>query len=284
MEYTAALQVFLPEKTLIGPSRYDRAFFQSKLAKLPTRIEPEKDLVPTPLGSALLHLMKTLDGFTGKTAIIIVTDGLSNIGPPPFESAMEVWGTYPNTCFHIISLADMDEGRRIVRDVASVNNCALADGRVLLDDDAAMQDFVDRIFTTEVAEEPPREVAALAAAVPAAVPAPAPPTFKIVYFDFGMYNIKPEEFAFLKENIDLLKANPDLKVQVAGNTDWVGTDEYNQGLSERRAKAVYDYLVKEGVAPERMTAVGYGETRPAVSNLTAEGRKLNRRVEIAIAR
>ena len=69
---------------------------------------------------------------------------------------------------------------------------------------------------------------------------------------------------------------------VEGHTDNVGSPEYNQGLSERRAYSVRDYLVEQGVAPSRVTAIGFGETQPKGSNDTPEGRQINRRVEIHI--
>ena len=70
------------------------------------------------------------------------------------------------------------------------------------------------------------------------------------------------------------------KVEVAGHTDAVGDGSYNQALSEKRAQAVKDYLVRSGVAAERVTVVGYGESQPRATNDTIEGRRLNRRVEI----
>jgi OOP family OmpA-OmpF porin len=71
-------------------------------------------------------------------------------------------------------------------------------------------------------------------------------------------------------------------VEVAGHTDSVGTDQYNQGLSERRANSVRDYLVEQGVRASRLTAVGYGENRPVATNDTADGRQENRRVELVV--
>ena len=75
---------------------------------------------------------------------------------------------------------------------------------------------------------------------------------------------------------------PDETVSVEGHTDNVGSPEYNQGLSERRAYSVRDYLASQGVTPSRISAIGYGEARPKSSNDTPEGRQLNRRVEIHI--
>ena len=70
------------------------------------------------------------------------------------------------------------------------------------------------------------------------------------------------------------------KVEIAGHTDGLGPEDFNQGLSEQRAESVKAYLAARGVAPERISVVGYGESRPRGSNDTVEGRRLNRRVEI----
>lgn len=75
----------------------------------------------------------------------------------------------------------------------------------------------------------------------------------------------------------------DTRVQIAGHTDDTGSEAYNQQLSERRARAVADYLTGRGVASTRISTVGYGETRPVVSNTTADGRQQNRRVEIILS-
>lgn len=80
-----------------------------------------------------------------------------------------------------------------------------------------------------------------------------------------------------------LRDNPDTKAVIAGHTDWTGTDEYNQWLSERRADSVYQRLVNDyEIAPERLEAVGYGESQPMADNKTADGRRLNRRVDMVI--
>lgn len=74
----------------------------------------------------------------------------------------------------------------------------------------------------------------------------------------------------------------DTRVQVAGHTDSTGSASYNQQLSERRAQAVANYLISRGVAPARLTTIGYGETQPVASNDTPDGRRQNRRVEIVL--
>jgi OOP family OmpA-OmpF porin len=85
----------------------------------------------------------------------------------------------------------------------------------------------------------------------------------------------------LDEAVDTLKRNPEIKVEVDGHTDSKGTDAYNQKLSERRAKGVYDYLIAHGVSDSQITgSKGFGESQPIATNDTAEGRQQNRRVEL----
>ncbi len=103
---------------------------------------------------------------------------------------------------------------------------------------------------------------------------------KDVNFDTDKTDIKPRFFAELNKVADILRKNPDMKVEVQGHTDNVFTPEHNQTLSENRAAAIKDYLVKEGIASERMIEMGFGETKPVATNDTAEGRAQNRRVEL----
>jgi outer membrane protein OmpA-like peptidoglycan-associated protein len=103
-----------------------------------------------------------------------------------------------------------------------------------------------------------------------------------INFDFDKSDIKPEFEGVLDAGVEALNENPDTTVQVAGYTDSVGTDEYNQGLSERRANAVRDYFVSKGIDASRLTAVGFGETNPVADNGTADGRAQNRRVELNV--
>ncbi len=80
----------------------------------------------------------------------------------------------------------------------------------------------------------------------------------------------------------LLQENPNIRIRFSGHTDNVGSDKYNQRLSERRAKAVYEWLRKAGVHPIQMEYIGYGKSRPVASNTTEEGRAMNRRIEMEV--
>jgi OOP family OmpA-OmpF porin len=116
-------------------------------------------------------------------------------------------------------------------------------------------------------------------------PAPIAETITITtdgLFDFDKYDIKPELGAKLDEVAARLEGREYNSVAVVGHTCSIGTEQYNQGLSERRANAAADYLASKGVDRAKMTVSGEGELNPAYSNDTAEGRKKNRRVEVSV--
>jgi OOP family OmpA-OmpF porin len=101
-----------------------------------------------------------------------------------------------------------------------------------------------------------------------------------VFFEFDEAILK----SISEETLDRVAQSmldwPEVRVEVAGHTDWDGPDEYNENLSLRRAQSVKDYLVSKGVAEGRLKVSGYGESRPVADNSTKEGRAKNRRVEL----
>lgn len=105
---------------------------------------------------------------------------------------------------------------------------------------------------------------------------------KGVNFDFDKSSLRPESYAVLDKAAVALKKQGNTKVKVAGHTDSRGDDKYNLALSQRRAETVRAYLIKKGVAANRLTAKGYGESRPVADNATKEGRFKNRRVELVM--
>ncbi len=104
-----------------------------------------------------------------------------------------------------------------------------------------------------------------------------------VLFDSGKYTLKPGTREKLAKIGGILLAHPGLKLEVEGHTDSVGSDEYNQKLSEQRANSVRDYLVSEGLAGDSITAAGLGKTSPVADNSTPSGRQQNRRVELVVS-
>jgi outer membrane protein OmpA-like peptidoglycan-associated protein len=104
-----------------------------------------------------------------------------------------------------------------------------------------------------------------------------------VLFDTGKYTLKPDTKISLAKVAGILQAYPGLKLQVEGYTDSVGSDDYNQKLSENRADAVRDFLITQGVQTDNITATGYGKAKPVADNSTAQGRAQNRRVNLVVS-
>ena len=103
-----------------------------------------------------------------------------------------------------------------------------------------------------------------------------------VLFDTGSATLKAGAREKLAKISGILLAHPGLTMQIEGHTDSVGSDDFNQQLSERRADGVRDFLAEQGVAVSTITARGFGKAQPVASNDTPEGRQRNRRVELVV--
>ena len=134
-------------------------------------------------------------------------------------------------------------------------------------------------------EEAPAPVAEPVAAAPAEQPAPAPAPETITLsgdalFDFDKSTLRPDAVAALDTTVQKYKGSKLNSMTIVGHTDSKGSDAYNQSLSERRADSVRDYLISQGLEGSKISTSGRGESEPAASNDTADGRQQNRRVAI----
>ena len=107
-------------------------------------------------------------------------------------------------------------------------------------------------------------------------------TLDNVHFDFGKATLRPDSYKELEELISYLKYKESIRIEIAGHTDNVGKDDDNLRLSQQRAEAIRNYLLKKGISPARVVAKGYGATQPVADNETEEGRQQNRRTEVRI--
>lgn len=109
-----------------------------------------------------------------------------------------------------------------------------------------------------------------------------------IYYDFNKYNIRSDAALELDKLVELLVDNPEIKIELSSHTDSVDTDEYNMWLSQKRAESAVEYIVRHGIAPDRLVAKGYGESKPIARNTNPdgtdnpEGRQRNRRTEFKI--
>jgi outer membrane protein OmpA-like peptidoglycan-associated protein len=140
---------------------------------------------------------------------------------------------------------------------------------------------------------PPPPIVVKAPPPPPPAPAPPPPPPVVVprvvdrltlhvNFAFNKATFAKADDADVEKALEFLKKYPASKFSLEGHTDNVGGDAYNQALSEKRAEAVKERLVKRGIDPARISTAGFGETRPIADNKTAKGRAENRRVEVLI--
>jgi len=272
--YTGTIQVFAPDKELIGPERYDTNSFKQAIETLPERGRIFGNR--TPLGDAIWRLDEELAWHSGKTAVLILSDGEKNMGKDVWEATETMHSKYPNTSFYTISLADSEEGRLALKEISRSGSGLYVEGSALHSDEMALDSFIKEVFYLVELEEVEEVVAMEAASSVEFV------TLGTVHFGFDSDDFKPETRAALDQKVKLLRKRPELTVVIKGYTDSMGPEEYNRELSERRAMAVYEYFRAKGIAPERMEIVGYGELEPVADNSTPEGRALNRRVEIPL--
>ncbi len=105
---------------------------------------------------------------------------------------------------------------------------------------------------------------------------------KNIFFDIDRYELKEKSFTELEKIVSFLTQNPQISMEIGGHTDNTGNAAYNQQLSEKRAKSVYAYIISKGINPKRLTAKGFGSSKPVDTNITDAGRQLNRRIEFTI--
>lgn len=256
-------------KTLQEVQPYDRKAFRDAIDQLPDEGKGNNLLQP-----ALIRLDKILSGLTGKTIVFLFTDGTytkTSESRKPVDLARALAQKY-DVSFQVISSAEGDTQRELVKRVASIN----AASRVIpIQVFLAHPEFLSgALFTTKVSSyakfEPKTEVLG----------------FKTqdIQFDLNSDAIRPEYKETLDRLGEYLRNAPGAQVILQGFSDSSGPEEVNLALSRNRAFIVSDYLVeKAGVARDRIVIFWYGQLNPAADNATMEGRQRNRRVEIAVA-
>jgi OmpA-OmpF porin, OOP family len=237
-------------------------------------------------GTSAMHTALTasgqeeLNGASGNTAVIIISDGqpeFSLESPITLKTAQALKDQLgPGLCYYPVLVGDDEKGAALMDDIVRIGECGFASNADVLMTDAGMASFVEDIFLTKKPADPV---------------APAPAEIKGLndqgvwvvedtHFDFDESVIKPAAFEYLDHIAEIMQAYPDMHVNVQGHTDSIGSKSYNDALSIRRAQAVKTYLMNKGVQESRLSVEGFGFSRPVASNDTAEGRALNRRVEL----
>jgi len=263
--YQGALYMFAPFEAVMSPAPYMRAAINTGIERIPDSQPVAVRL--TTMARGFEDLRPVVGGMSGKTAVIVFSDGADNGGRDPIAAARELQGGRADVCLHVVSFADSEHGRDVNRQLSQIGQgCRLVEGRELLADGAKLEQFVRDVFCGAPPAKPKRKI-----------------VLRGVNFDFDKATLRADGKPVLDEAVRTLKDERDIKVSVEGHTDAVGSDAYNQRLSERRAGAVADYLAGGGIARARMATVGFGESKPVASNETEDGRAQNRRVEFRVS-
>ena len=280
-------------KVLYGLTSYRRAELAAGLDSL----KCAGGVSPMSEGIKTSHT-NLLQGNLGQTALIIVSDYKEIYEGGVIENLKKLKDAMGDKlCIYPILVGQDKGGKKFMEDIAKLGGCGFAVNADDISSPNAMADYVKKVFLAPAEAKAAPVVAAPVAeldsdgdGVPdsrdkcpntpkgAKVDANGCWVLKGVYFDSDKAVIKDTKV--LDEATVILKANPKLNGEVRGYTDSTASAEYNQKLSEARAKAVRDYFIKQGIAPERIRAKGFGETNPVASNDTMEGRAQNRRVEL----
>ena len=210
--YKAGVSTFGPYKTIQAPAEYKNGAIGSAAE---TIRPPFNEF--TPMGDGLASIDPVVGGLSGKTALILYTDGVSNKGTEPVAQAKALYDKYdPNLCIHVVSYADRAEGEDIVNAIRSLNSCSVAvDGKSL-----ASQEALDKFARAVLYEERVPVVAPK----PEPAPKPAPVVAKEVItfnllFDFDKAEIKDEMIPSLEQAKLILEADPGASFVLSGHTD-----------------------------------------------------------------
>jgi OOP family OmpA-OmpF porin len=262
----------------------------------------------TPLEDGIEGAMKDLKDAKGKTAVIIVSDGIV-IDEAPLRAAEALKKQLgDNGCFYTVQIGDDPRGKVLLEQIAKIGVCGFYTNADNIYSSKDMAGYVEKVL---LAKAPPKP------APPPPAPAPAPkvtpsPTLKdsdgdgvpddkdacpntpkgaivdargcwvigMIHFNYDKAEIRAADKGTLDEVARVMSMNPGLNMEIDGYTDSKGSEAYNQKLSERRAKAVMMYLVGKGIAKDRFVVKGFSFNKPIASNDTEEGRAKNRRVEM----
>ena len=257
--YTGSVHTFANDKTVVAPQTYNRAVFQKGFNSLKDTYEVFNRL--TPMGDGINHWSNALySSMPSPAAVIIVSDGENNRGADPLAAAQAAMAANPGLVFHVISLADSPAGQAVLDSITALRPGASVSvmAENMLDHDEVVDKFVIDVFCGQGGNI----------------------VLRSIQFAFNSAEITRESAAILDEVANILKQR-NAHVEVAGHTCSIGSDAYNQRLSERRAASVKAYLVKHGgISGSTISTRGYGESMPKYDNSTEEGRRMNRRAEL----
>ncbi len=271
--YNAGLYTFTPFKSYYEMQPYNQVEFRQAIDRLPSTKTGGFVGQPTPLAEGIKKLDPILAKLSGKTAIFLFSDGTYQLGGQklrPQDMAKDLVEKY-NVNFYLISSATTPKAEKLLADIAALN-----EGSRVIPFDALYQNPVYGLGPLYVIDSKV-EVETITESKIVGVKT------KDVPFEFDGVEVPLDSHDRLKLVADFLQNNPDAFTVLAGFTDNAGDDEYNLRLSRMRSQSVKNYILEQSrIDPDRVILFWYGPANPIATNDTLEGRKQNRRVEMAI--
>ncbi len=256
------------DRTIVPLSDFDRQTLGQTSAELHLLGSSQPN---TPLDQVLDEAREALAGRSGSAAIVIFSDGDPNSPEAALAAARELAASVPDgACFHTVQTGDDPQGAELLASLANVTECGTSRSASTIGTPPELTAFTRRVM---VAEAP---LPAVGAIDPRAIVL----RLQALQFAFAAAEITPAGADVLDVAVEHFRKYTDISVQIEGHTDSIGPEEYNDGLSVRRAAAVQQYFIDAGIAPERLAIEGFGEHNPLASNDTSEGRAENRRVDV----
>ncbi len=214
----------------------------------------------SPLYAAINYAKEDLQSTSGPIALIIFSDAKEMDKTLAINSAKGIKEAFGDRiCIYTVLIGDDETGRKLMKEISEVGSCGFATDADSIFSARDMADFSREVFLGDRVKSW---------------------VLTGIEFEFASAAITSDSRPILDKALKVLKDNPSVKVRIEGHTDNIGSESYNQILSENRAKAVMNYFIEKGVSANRLSSVGYGYTRPVSGNETAEGRNKNRRVEL----
>lgn len=260
---------------------YNKASFQNTIASV------ECASGGTPLADSLATSIHDLEKAPGNIALVILSDGEDE--SDPLVAVEELKLHYGDRlCIYSVWVGNPKDayGKANLQRIAQASECGFATSAEQIATPAGMKQFVQRVLLEPTNKAPDDDQDGVENAKDkcpdtpkgAIVDADGCWSSRDILFDFDSKQIKKDFGPVLNNVVQIMQANPTLKITVEGHTDSTGSQLYNQKLSEQRALAVKQTLIQQGVHADRLQNQGFGETKPVASNTTREGRANNRRV------
>ncbi len=262
----------------VGP--FDRGTLASTAADLRVLGDIDGRGGNTPYHRVFQEIQEQVTGAGGSGAVVVFSDGLPDRDAWALMAAAQLAEAHGGElCFHTVQTGNDPAGAALLQQLSQVTSCGSFRTSDAVRDPSGMMALERDVFRPSGGGATTGGRTTSGSGLPSDTCGDLV-RLRGVEFDFDESVIRPDAQPVLDVAVDQLNACPKSRVRIDGHTDWIGTKEYNQGLSERRAEAVRRYLTGKGIQSNRLRTQGFGETDPIASNQTREGRARNRRVEI----